>query len=248
MRIKVTVEYFGKKYFGMQKQINLPTIQSEIELALSEYAQKNIDIDYCGRTDTGVHAFGQVIHFDLENRDPSTVTPGLNFYLKNKDIVIISSEPTRFDFHSRFDAKMRHYRYKIINRESPLTFFNDTHLHVKKTIDIKKMSEAANLLVGYRDFSSFRSSGCSSSTPFKTISDISINTIYHGKTGTEVIIDISARSFLYHMVRNIVGSLLYVGCGKGTLDWLKKSIELKERSIMPAMVPAHGLYFYGVDY
>jgi tRNA pseudouridine38-40 synthase len=246
-RYKLIVEYCGTKYHGMQKQTSLPTIQNEVEKALQKYCGQD-KISYCGRTDVGVHAIGQVAHFDTtHDRSNISVVRGINFYLNNNQISILNAEKVDINFHSRFSTKKRYYIYKILNRNSKLTFMQDTHLHCYHKINIEAMQQGANYLVGQHDFTSFRGSGCTAISPIKTIDFIKISKISH-INGDEIIIEICAKSFLYNMVRNIVGSLLEVGIEKKQPEWIQNILISKNRLLAAKTAPAHGLYFYKAEY
>ena len=174
-RYKLIIEYSGTKYHGMQKQNNLPTIQYELEKALYKYC-KTDHVEYCGRTDAGVHAIGQVIHFDtIYNRTNNSIVNGINFYLDKEDISVLNCEQVDINFHSRFDAKKRYYIYKIFNRQSKLTFMKNTHLHCYQKLNIDNMQKAANYLIGKHDFTSFRGKDCNAKSQIKRINKIIIS-------------------------------------------------------------------------
>jgi len=244
IRYKVIVEYCGKNYSGMQRQSNQKTVQGCLEDAISKFLNTPIEIGYCGRTDAGVHAMGQVIHFDSHlYRDTYSVLRGINFYLQKESISILKAERVSPTFHSRFDAKKRWYLYKIINRDSVLTFQKDTHLHVRDMIDIEKMIEASKILIGMHDFSAFRSSSCQSQNVIKTIDKIEIT-----KNDDQVHMIFVAKSFLHHMVRNIVGSLIEVGIGRRSSSWLSCVLNSGDRTIGAKTASPQGLYFLKVEY
>ncbi len=242
-RYKITIEYDGTKYHGMQKQNLLPTIEFSLEKALSKYCGVN-KIYYCGRTDKGVHAIGQVAHFDLaQERSLFSITRGINFHLYKDQISIISAEKVEQSFHSRFDVKQRYYLYKIINRSSNLTFMTNTHLHIIKTLNIELMKKATNYIIGKHDFSAFRSSSCSGKNPIKTIDSIQII-----QNDQEIHLVFCAKSFLHRMVRNIMGCLIEIGLGKKPPEWILLVLNSKDRTLGANTAPAHGLYFYKAVY
>jgi tRNA pseudouridine38-40 synthase len=243
-RYKLIVEYDGTHYHGMQRQNDLPTIQQALENAIEKYCGQN-QIYYCGRTDVGVHAIGQVVHFDtIYDRDNISVIRGINFYLNKNQISIIDAQKVDNNFHSRFSTKKRYYIYKIINRNSKLTFMSNTHLHCRQKLNIIAMQKAANHLIGQHDFSSFRGSGCTAISSIKTIDYIKIFYLQN----EEIHIEICAKSFLYNMVRNIVGSLIEVGTEKQQPEWIQMVLNAKNRAIAAKTAPAHGLYFYKAEY
>jgi len=197
-----------------------------------------------GRTDAGVHALGQVIHFDLNKKfAPGKMILGLNNFLREESIVIVDCEIMDENFHARFNAKMRHYRYIIINRQTPLTLRKDRAWHVIKKLDLDEMKKAAKFLIGQHDFSSFRDSECQAKSAVKTIKKIVIT-----QTNEEIFIEISAGSFLHHMVRNIVGTLVLAGVKKIKAAEMKMILEAKDRKKSGKNAPACGLYFLGLDY
>jgi tRNA pseudouridine38-40 synthase len=230
-RYKAIVEYDGKQYFGMQKQNEMPTIQLAIEKAITAFASDTIKIEFCGRTDRGVHALAQVIHFDLYSRkDCYKILSGVNFYLrKNNDkISIISVTEVDSNFNARFSCKSRKYLYKIINRQSfsPIEF--ERALHIPFTVNCNIIDFAAQAIVGVKmNFSSFKSSECIAN-PYRTIDEIVVK-----KHDDTISIYITAQSFLHNMVRIIVGTLLEISykCEKiihFTLQGKSKNEILKE--------------------
>lgn len=245
-RYKLTVEYCGDNYCGFQKQKNIPqkSVEEVLEESIFKLSQEKTKIVACGRTDAGVHAIGQVVHFDLEKNFPThQVVSGLNNYLRHEDVAIISCEIKDENFHARFDAKMRSYVYVIINRNAPLTLKRNRAWHVKKKLDIEEMKKSAQFLIGKHDFSSFRDAECQGKSPVKTIFKIDIC-----QNGDEILIEIAAKSFLHHMVRNIVGTLVLVGSGKILAQEMKNILEARDRTKSGPNAPAAGLYFLGVKY
>lgn len=248
-RYKCIIEYDGTGYYGMQRQSDdIKTVQGELEHALSLYYNKPTTIDYSGRTDSGVHAIGQVIHFDaVQERSAYSISEGIKFHLRDRNKIAVKSVETVEDnFHSRFDAKKRFYIYKIINK--PIgTFFSHTHWFVNKQIDVNRIDRAAQLLLGRHDFSAFRGKDCQSNNPIRTLDRIEVELVSL-KSHEEINIIFEAKSFLHHMVRNIVGSLIAVGTGKRNLNWISEVLLSKNRSLAGQMAPAHGLYFWKVEY
>lgn len=245
-RFKLTLEYDGSNYCGYQKQSDIAekTIEGELEKAIFQLTQENVKITVSGRTDAGVHALGQVVNFDLsKNFDPYKMLMGLNNYLRDEDISVLNCELVNENFSARFDSKMRHYRYKIINRRAPLALQKKRAHHFIPPLDISLMQKAANFLLGEHDFSSFRDAECQASSPIRTLEKITIS-----RNGEEIFIDVSAKSFLHHMVRNIAGTLIWAGVGKISPEEVKKILEARDRTKSGPNAPACGLYFLGVDY
>lgn len=243
-RYKITIEYDGTGLAGWQRQDDMPSVQQHIEEAIEKFSSEKSSLFAAGRTDAGVHARGQVAHFDLQkNFPPHQILGGINFHIKPMAISVLLAEEVPGDFHARFTAKKRYYRYRIINRISPLTIDRDYAWRIKETLDEKAMHEAAQILVGKHDFTSFRASECQAKSPVKTIDEIKIT-----RAGDEIFIDISALSFLHHMVRNIAGTLRLVGGGKWSAEDLKNALAAKDRSRTGPTAPAHGLYFMRVEY
>lgn len=246
MRYKITVEYDGTNYCGLQKQPDLQnkSVEEIIENAVFSFAQERVKINASGRTDAGVHALAQVAHFDLsKNFATHKIISGLNNYLRQEDIAIIDCQLVDENFHSRFNAKMRHYRYLIVNRRAPLTLQKNRAWHLTQQIDFKAMEQAAQFLVGEHDFSAFRDAECQAKSSVRTITGIILK-----KNADEIIIEVSAKSFLHHMVRNIVGTLVWVGIDKIKAEELKTILEKKDRTKSGPNAPACGLYFVRVDY
>ncbi len=245
-RYKLTIEYDGTNYCGFQKQFGIvqKSVEEALEKAIFLLSQEQVKIIACGRTDTGVHALGQVVHFDMKkNLKTQRIVLALNNYLREENIVALNCEVVDENFHARFNAKMRHYRYVIINRTAPLVLRKNRAWHIVKKLDLEKMQEAANFLVGEHDFSSFRDAECQGKTPIKSIHKITIT-----KNGDEVFIDISAKSFLHHMVRNIVGTLFWVGSEKILVSKMKEILDAKDRTKSGPNAPACGLYFLEANY
>ncbi len=247
-RYRITLEYLGNYFHGWQKQPEKISVQETLEKALFKFSNQEIQLIVGGRTDAGVHALGQVAHFDLPFKFSSDkLVMALNFhlskeYLGNK-ISVVHSEEVSLDFHARFSAKRRRYRYEILNRFSPSAINQLKVWWVVEKLDINKIREAAKYLLGKHDFSSFRSKGCQSQSPVKSIESI---TVY--EENNYIYIDISARSFLYNQVRIIVGTLRDVGNGKIKNTNLLKIIDKKDRNYAGPTAPSRGLTLMGIDY
>ncbi|MDR0484639.1 MAG: tRNA pseudouridine(38-40) synthase TruA [Alphaproteobacteria bacterium] len=245
-RYKISVEYNGTKFHGWQKQLNLPTVQQAIEDVLFKLAKKTVEIFCAGRTDTGVHAIEQVASFDMEKDfSPWQLQQALNFHLKGSGVAIFNVENLgeNSNFHARFSAKKREYLYKILNRDYPPTFDELSSWWIPQTLNLENMITASKFLIGNHDFSSFRASGCQASSPIKTIDEINFV-----KNGDIITMHIAAPSFLYHQVRNIMGSIYLVGRGKISPKNLQEMLEAKDRTKGGPTAPPHGLYFLKVSY
>ncbi|XWO14028.1 tRNA pseudouridine synthase A [Candidatus Hepatincola sp. Pdp] len=245
-RYKLHIEYDGTGYSGWQKQENAVSIQETIEHAIHKLTKIQVTLHCAGRTDTGVHAIEQVAHFDMEKYFENHVLKrALNHFLKGTNIAIstVCSFTDPNQFHARFSASARSYTYKILNRNYPLTFQKNLYWWVAKPINVNNMFEASQLLLGTHDFSSFRAAGCQASSPIRTINSI---TVYANHE--EIILAITAKSFLYHQVRNIMGSLVLVGLGKWNIATFKNIFHAKDRKLAGPTAPAHGLYLQTIHY
>ncbi len=243
-RWKLTIEYDGAAFCGWQKQSHSPSIQQTIEEALEKFLGESPALQGAGRTDTGVHARGQVAHFDCEKETTAdTVRDATNFYLSPHKIAILSAEQVDKNFHARFSALSRSYRYRIINRRAPLALDAGKAWHVKRPLDVEGMQKAASMLIGKHDFSTFRAVDCQSNSPVKTLDRLEV-----AQNGEEILIFAEAKSFLYHQVRNMVGSLSHVGTGYWTLDEFKAAFDACDRTKGGPTAPACGLFFWEVKY
>ena len=245
MRYKLVIEYDGSPFVGWQKQENGLSVQEVIENAILSLSQEQVTVFGAGRTDTGVHAMGQVGHFDISKKelDTQTVFNGLNHHLRPYPISILAVDIVSEEFHSRFDAKQRKYLYRIINRNSPLTIEKGRAWHVFKNLDVDQMVECISLIEGKRDFTTFRSAHCQAESPIKTMESVKINS-----TNEEVLLGFTARSFLHHQVRSIVGSLKLVGEGSWSVEDFRYAVDSKDRSKCGALAPPEGLYLMEVTY
>jgi tRNA pseudouridine38-40 synthase len=248
-RYKLTLEYDGTPYSGWQKQSEAPSIHAALEVAAGKFMNSDatIEIQCAGRTDAGVHARGQVAHIDLhEARAPNVIVRGLNSLLIPHPIAVLSAEAVADDFNARFDATKRHYLYRIVNRKGAPALDRDRVWHVHKPLDITRMNAAAQLLIGHHDFTSFRSGDCQAKSPMKTLDTL---TVKQRTTNPEqIMIYTSAKSFLHHQVRNMVGTLVYVGIGKWDVAQVAEALAAKDRRAGGPMAPAHGLYLMKVEY
>ncbi|MCB2113998.1 MAG: tRNA pseudouridine(38-40) synthase TruA [Parvularculaceae bacterium] len=243
-RYKLIIEYDGGPFVGWQFQENGPSVQGALEQAALRFCGESVTAHSAGRTDAGVHALGMVAHIDIEKKtDAFRLREALNFHLKPAPIAVLSAMETDDAFHARFSASRRHYRYRIINRRAPLTIDAGRAWRLSPPIDADAMNEAAQILIGKHDFTTFRASTCQAQTPVKTLSAIKVR-----RTGDEVCIETSARSFLHHQVRSIAGSLVEVGFGRWSAADFKSAFEARDRSRCAQVAPAEGLYFLKADY
>ena len=240
--IKLTVQYNGKRYCGWQKQNDSLGIQGNIEQAIKEITNENVKIIGSGRTDAGVHALGQVANFNTNTNIPIENIPNaLNSKLP-KDISIIKAEEVNEEFHARYCAKGKRYRYIICNSEYRNPIYSDTSYFVKYDLDLDKIKKEAKYLIGTHDFKGFMSSGSSVKDTIRTIYDIDIS-----QQEDMIIVEIEGNGFLYNMVRIIVGTL--VDIGRGRIDTsMSTIIESRVRSMAGHTAPAHGLFLKKVDY
>lgn len=249
-RWKLTIEYKGTDYFGWQRQENHVSVQQAIEEAIHKFCQQDITLYVAGRTDAGVHARGQVAHFDL-TRDITghELAKALNAHLRPQPISIIKAETVDAEFHARFHAKNKLYHYRIINRSPFLTFDANLAYHFKRELDVPAMQEAAKVLIGHHDFTTFRDTECQAKSPMKTLDRLDITVRdYDGQGGREILIATEAQSFLHHQVRNMVGTLVLVGEGKWTKDDVAKALAARDRTKGGPTATADGLYLVRVDY
>lgn len=243
MRIALGVEYDGSQYHGWQSQPGLHTVQQAVEQALSTVADEPVSVVCAGRTDTGVHATNQVIHFDSDKeRTIRSWIHGANSFLP-KDICIKWGKEMPDEFHARFSALSRRYRYVIYNGCIRPALFRASVTWQYRQLDHRLMHKAAQHLLGEQDFTSFRSVECQSKTPMRNVHEVNVI-----RNADLVIIDITANAFLHHMVRNVAGVLIAVGSGKKPAKWVKEVLEAKDRKLGAETAPPYGLYLVDVDY
>lgn len=248
-RWKLTIEYVGTDYCGWQTQEDLtqPTIQETIEGAIHSFCQQNLRLTVAGRTDSGVHALAQVAHLDLDYGDRPLkgydFAKALNAHLRDTGIAITHAERVAADFNARFDAVNKLYRYRILNRSAPPTFDSGRIWHKKYPLDEAKMHDAAQILVGEHDFTSFRATECQANSPIRTLDRLDVKRI-----GDVIEIETEGRSFLHHQVRNMVGTLVLVGEGKWSADDVKHALNAKRRDAAGPTAAASGLTLVRVDY
>lgn len=243
-RYKLTVEYDGTPYVGWQRQANGRSVQGELERAAAALAGSPVAVRGAGRTDAGVHASGQVAHLDLpKSYRTDAVRDALNAHLRPEPIAVLSAEAVDETFDARTSAKQRHYLYRIVNRRPPLTLAANRAWLVKRRLEAARMHEAAQVLIGRHDFSTFRDSECQANSPIRTLDHIAV-----ARSGDVIDVAVAARSFLHRQVRSMVGSLEQVGAGAWTAADLQAALEARDRSRCGTVAPAAGLFLVRVDY
>lgn len=244
-RFKLTIEYDGRPFVGWQRQDNGPSVQQALEEAIRTFIpEKDAVITGSGRTDAGVHAVGQVAHFDtVRDVTPDEVQGAINFHVKAHPIAVVDAEQVDEDFNARFSAEKRHYVYKICNRRAPLTFDKGLKWHVKTPLDDAAMHEAAQVLVGKHDFTTFRHAHCQAKDPVKTMDYLRVE-----REGDEVRLYAGARSFLHHQIRSITGTLKLVGEGKWSKQDVQAALDARDRAALGFNAPPDGLYFAKVEF
>ncbi|MGH6847516.1 MAG: tRNA pseudouridine(38-40) synthase TruA [Methylocella sp.] len=243
-RFKLTLEYDGAPFVGWQRQNNGLSVQEVIETALKALCGERVTIRGAGRTDTGVHAMGQVAHADLcKDWRSEVLRDGLNAHMRPHPVAILAAELVPETFDARFSAIRRHYLYRIVNRRAPLTVWRGHAWLVKQKLDAGAMHAAARHLVGRHDFSTFRASECQADSPVRTLERLDVM-----RAGEEIQIRVSARSFLHSQVRAIAGSLEHVGSGKWNAEDLIAALDARDRRRCGMVAPPEGLYLMGVDY
>ena len=245
-RYKAVVEYDGTTLLGWQKQLDGPSAQEFLEKSIFDFCGQNTEVYGAGRTDAGVHALAQVAHFDLDSPiDTFRIREAMNAHLRELEapVSVLSIDAVDDDFNARFSAKGRSYVYRITNRRSPLILDKYRSWWVYVPLDIEKMRQATQHLLGHHDFSSFRAAKCQAKSPLKTLDVFEIT-----QNNEEIICYVKAKSFLHHQVRNMVGTLKMVGDGHLAPDDIKSIIEVKDRSAAGPTAPAHGLYLKEIFY
>ena len=243
-RYKLTIEYDGARYAGWQRQDNARTVQQALEEAALALNGEPTVVTGAGRTDSGVHALGQVAHVDLLKPLPAgKVRDALNAHLRPHPIAVLASEDAAPEFHARFDATGRSYIYRIISRRADLTLDKHRAWRVAAALDAGAMHAAAQALVGRHDFSTFRYIHCQADSPVKTLDSIRVQ-----RKAEEIIVETTARSFLHHQVRSMVGSLVEVGRGRQEVRWISDILHAADRTLCGPVAPAAGLYLASVSY
>jgi len=242
---QILIEYDGTNFVGWQRQKNGNSIQGSIEKVLKKLLKQKVILHGSGRTDSGVHANEQSAHFNSINKikDNNKFLNSINFFLNKKKISILNIKKRNKLFHSRYSAKMRIYKYIIINRKSPLSLDFNRAWYVRNILDLNLIKKASKLLLGTKDFSMFRSSSCGANSPIRTIKSIEIK-----KEKEKIIFFFKSKSFLQQQVRSMVGCLKYIGEKKWNLTKFRKYINLKKRSNCAPPAPSCGLYLFKVLY
>src|SRR5215469_18169504 len=243
-RYKLTIEYDGTPYIGWQQQDNGISVQGVLTDAISAFAGERVVVAGAGRTDTGVHALGQVAHIDLAKEwEVDRIRDAANFHLRPQPVAVLKAEPVASDFDARFSAVKRHYHCRIVNRRADLTLEQNRAWRVPRPLDDKAMHAAAQQLIGRHDFTTFRSTECQAKSPVKTLDRLDV-----ARVGEEIRITAAARSFLQHQVRSMAGSLVHVGEGKWAASDLAAALAARDRAACGQVAPPHGLYLVQVDY
>jgi tRNA pseudouridine38-40 synthase len=243
-RYKLTIEYDGTPFAGWQMQANAPSVQQRLTDAIQAFCGERFIPRGAGRTDSGVHARGQVAHIDLAKDWPAdTVMKAVNYHLKPSPVAILACEEVDDGFDARFSATARHYLYRIVNRPAPLALDRDHAWRVWPRLDAEAMAEAARHLIGRHDFTTFRAAECQAKSPVKTLDVLTVE-----RDADDIAIRACARSFLHHQVRSITGSLKCVGEGRWTPEDMRAALDARDRTRCGAMAPACGLYLMRVDY
>ena len=243
-RFALTVEYDGRPFMGWQRQDHGPSVQAAIERAAKEIVQDDVTVHAAGRTDAGVHAVGMRAHLDvIRTITPFRLIEALNARLRPDPVAILDCEIVPDDWHARFSCLARHYEYRIICRRAPLTWGKGLAWRVPQELDADAMHDAAQILVGRHDFTTFRSAHCQSDSPVKTLDRLDVV-----RDGARISVFASARSFLHHQVRSMVGCLELVGQGKWSKGDLKAALQAADRAALGFNAPPDGLYFLRADY
>ncbi len=244
MRYKITISYHGADFFGWQYQPDKISVQGILEEKLAILNGAPIQIWGCGRTDSGVHALGQVAHFDYDGALPAyKLQASLNGMVKPHRVAITEITPIDSEFHARFSAKMRHYIYRVWAHQSPPILCADFVWFVPHQLNTNAIKTASQFLIGTHNFQSFRAKNCQALSPIKTLNRLDID--FDGK---EIKFSLSAKSFLYHQVRNIIGTLIDIGKGRWQASAIKEMLDAQNRAAAGPTAPPHGLCFQGVDY
>ncbi|WP_421578429.1 tRNA pseudouridine(38-40) synthase TruA [Shinella sp. M31] len=245
-RYRLRIEYDGTPYVGWQRQDNGPSVQGAVEAAILSLTGETVSIRGAGRTDSGVHAMGQVAHADLmRSWQDHTLRNALNAHLgmAGERVAILDAAEVPDDFDARFSAKKRHYLYRIISRKAPLALEANRAWFVTKELDHEAMHEAGQMLVGRHDFTTFRAAQCQANSPIRTIDRLEVT-----RSGDLIEMRVSAQSFLHNQIRSFAGTLKLAGEGKWTADDVRKALEAQDRKACGPVAPPDGLYFMAVDY
>jgi len=243
-RYKLTIEYDGTPFVGWQAQDNGVSVQSTLVAAVAAFSGETVVMQGAGRTDAGVHALGQVAHVELtKDWNVDNVRDALNFHLRPHPIAVLAAERVGEDFDARFSATKRHYLYRIINRRADLALEANRAWRIGRPLDAGAMHAAAQKLVGRHDFTTFRAAECQAKSPVKTLDRLEVT-----RDGEELHVTATARSFLHHPVRSMVGSLVHVGEGKWSAEYLVAALAARDRARCGQVAPPQGLYLVRVEY
>ena len=243
-RYRLTIEYDGSPFVGWQRQDNGPSVQGSLEEAIFKMTGETVTVTGAGRTDAGVHALGQVAHFDLvKEPEPDKIRDALNHFVRPAPIAVLDVAVAAPDFHARFSATARHYLYRVICRRAPLALERGHAWHVVHDLDAEAMHAAAQALIGKHDFTTFRAAECQAKSPVKTLDRLTVR-----RALDEIDVEASARSFLHHQVRSIVGSLKLVGEGKWRVRDMGEALKACDRSRCGPVALPDGLLLVRVDY
>jgi tRNA pseudouridine38-40 synthase len=243
-RYKLVLEYDGAPFHGWQRQSNGPSAQASLEAAVAAFCGEAVQVVGAGRTDAGVHAQGQVAHLDLAREvSVETLRNALNHHLRPLPIVVLQAAAVGADFHARFGARLRRYRYRIVNRRTPLALERGRAWLVPGRLDAEVMHEAGQRLIGRHDFTSFRSALCQARSPVKTLAQLAVV-----RNGEQIEVAARARSFLHHQMRNMVGTLKLIGEGRWPVARIEAALAARDRAAAGPTAPACGLCLTRVDY
>ncbi|NNM73963.1 tRNA pseudouridine(38-40) synthase TruA [Enterovirga sp. DB1703] len=243
-RYKLVIEYDGTPFAGWQRQANALSVQQVVEEAIRRFAGEDVRIQCAGRTDAGVHATGQVAHMDLSRTwRTDTIRDALNAHLKPRPVAILWAEEVPDRFNARMSAVKRHYRYRILNRRAPPAIERNAVWHVPWPLDAGRMEEAAQVLVGRHDFTTFRASECQAASPVRTLDRFDVR-----REGDLITVEASARSFLHSQVRSMVGTIVQAGNGRWSVEDVRRALDARRRSACAPLAPPQGLALIGVDY
>lgn len=244
MRYRLTIEYDGRAYVGWQRQANGRSVQAALEEAAAAFSQETVAVRGAGRTDAGVHAFGQVAHVDFSREWPAdTVRDAMNAHLKGDTVAVLAASIVDGDFDARFSARERTYRYRILSRRAPPALERGRVWWVPHRLDAASMHEAAQALTGRHDFTTFRAAGCQAKSPVRTVDEVTV-----ARTGEEIAVTVRARSFLHNQVRSFVGSLKLVGEERWPVGEVAAALAACDRTRCGPVAPPDGLYLVAVSY
>lgn len=243
-RYRLSLEYDGGPFVGWQRQNEGASVQGALEAAIEKLSGERVTVTGAGRTDAGVHALGQVAHFDLvKTFEPGKVRDALNYHVRPDPVSVLDAAVVDAEFHARFSATARHYLFRILNRRSPPALDAGKVWHVSPKLDAEAMHAAAQFLVGQHDFTTFRAAECQAQSPVKTLDRLDVS-----QRGEEIHIEAGARSFLHHQIRSFAGTLKLVGEGKWQPRDVKRALEARDRAACGPVAPPEGLYLVRVDY